>query len=361
MKTKTIKQVYTTCTRTLRAPKTSSTTNAIKTSQKKIETTPQKHKRSCFISINNWFKTKKYKIQRAVFVKPMYEYTLSLGEKEFTQYIAKNFNKIKTQLLSSKIEKSFIEKIQKCKTPEEVTQIIKEIKLAETLKITDIRNQVLFDTSLSLNKKQEIIQNADKEYFSKLFNLEKALSIKSTDKRVLDIEEVLRNKYGMEFVSLKNDYAQAKNLLEACELMAKKGEPIPQNYIVSNMMAGTGQALRTESCVLHATTSLNKILNPPNAKAKNLLSVENKLHTIIHEFGHCKQGNAIELIEIPKHFKKVPKTVSKYAKISGNAELWAELYAKVHLAPQEVIKEQWELFRYMESQILKTNKLNTFT
>lgn len=361
MKTKVISQIHTACTRTLRSSKASSTTDAIRASQKHIDSASQRSERSCFTTLKDWFSAKIYKTQRALFIKPMYNLTLSLGEKEFTQYIAKNFNKIKTQLLSSKIEKTFIEKIQKCKTPEEITQVIKEIKLAETLKTSDIQNQALLNSSLSASKKQKILQDAEKEYYSKMFNLEKALSIKSTDKRVLEIEEILRNKYGMEFVSLKNDYAQAKNILEACELMVKKGEPIPKNYIVSNMMVGTGQALRTESCVLVATTSLNKFLNPTNAKAKNFHSVENKLHTIIHEFGHCKQGNAIELIEIPKNLKKVPKTVSKYAKISSNAELWAELYAKVHLAPQEVTKEQWELFRYMESQILKTNKLNTFT
>lgn len=355
MKNKAVKQAYTTCTRTLRAHKASSTTNAIKNCQKKINTTTQIPKKTCSTSLNNWLKTKIYNIQRTVFIKPMYKYTLTLGEKELTQYIAKDFNQIKTQLLSSKLEKSFIEQIQKCKKSEEITQIVKNIKLAETLKITDIRNQVLFDASLSLNKKQEIIQNADKEYFSKMFNLEKALSVKSTDKRVLQIEETLRKKYGMEFVSLKNDYTQAKNLLEACELMAKKGESVPKNYIVSNTMVGTGQALRTESCVLHATTKLNKILNPPNIKQKDLFSTDHRLQSIIHEFGHCKQGSAIEFIEIPKHLQKVRKSVSGYAKKAGNAELWAELYAKVHLAPQKITKEEWELYHYIKSKIINMN------
>ena len=112
------------------------------------------------------------------------------------------------------------------------------------------------------------------------------------------------------------------------------------------MQMGVGQCLRTESAVLHYTTPIEKILNPQSATH---LSSKNELHTIIHEFGHLSQPEAINTLKIPKHLKKVPKGVSKYADKGSNAELYAELFAKIRLTPDKVTREELELFEFLKN------------
>ena len=277
--------------------------------------------------------------------------TLGLSTPVLTEYIAKDFNQIKAQLLKTNLDESILKKIEDCKTPEEIANIIKMVKIEETNKILDV-NKAL-SSNLSVYEKQKILQKAYKPYNSKMVELEKALSLPSIDPKVVEIESILKNKYGFEFVSLKDDYEHAQKVLKACEIMTKNGQPLPKNYIVSNMLNGAGQNFKSESTVILSSSNLDKVINPKFAKekaiAKNLYSTDSELQLIIHEFGHNLQPETISTYELPKQFKKVPKAVSKYANSGSPAELWAELFAKIQLAPKTVTKEQRELFEHLKS------------
>ena len=267
-----------------------------------------------------------------------------IGSPIQTSYIAKDFNTIKSQLLSSNLDDKFIRLIKDANSPEEITKIIKTIQsdgLSKVLKI----NKILKNRSLTAIEQQNLVISLEKDYFAKMFDLQKALSLKSTNPRVIEIENILKSQYGMKFVSLKDDVVHAEKVLKSCELMLKNGDKIPQNYIVTNMQTGVGQCLRTESTVLHYTTPIEKILNPQTATH---LSTKLELHTIIHEFGHLSQPEAIHAIKIPKHLKNVPKGVSEYAGKGSNAELYAELFAKIKLTPEKVTKEELELFEFLK-------------
>jgi len=48
----------------------------------------------------------------------------------------------------------------------------------------------------------------------------------------------------------------------------------------------------------------------------------------------------------------VRATVSDYARISGNAELFAELFAKIRLTPEKVTREELELFEFLKNVVM---------
>ncbi len=296
--------------------------------------------------LKNIFKHVKYKLLRP-YMQLIHNVTLIASIPYLEKYISKNFNNIKRQLLKLELDKDTLNKIENSESSGEIANIIKSIKYNETMKHADLMNLTILDCSMSGKEKFNLIMTAKKEYNTKMLSLEKALSCPSVDPKVIEIEEILKRQYGMEFVSLKDDYEHAQKLLNACKLMAENGLPVPKNYIVSNMLPGVGQCLQTESTILHIPDSLNKIVNP-KTKSK-IHSIDSDIHSIIHEFGHNIQPETIDIIEIPQRFKSVPKTISRYAAMGSNAELWAELFAKMKLNPESVTQQQKELFEYLKN------------
>ena len=265
-----------------------------------------------------------------------------------TEYISKDFITIKSQLLSSQLDEKFLQQINKAKSSKKIAKICKSFEVKELTKVTKA-NELILDPTISTVEKQKIITQLREDYFSKIFNLHKALSIKSTNPRVIEIENTLKSQYGMEFVSLKDDVVHAEKVLKACEIMCKNGDKIPRNYIVTNMQNGIGQCLKTESTILHSSTKLEKLL--PSARSKHF-STNSELHIIIHEFGHSLHPSIINTIEIPKHLQHVPAGVSNYANCGSNAELFAELFAKIRLTPKNVTEEELELFEFLKNTVL---------
>jgi len=273
-----------------------------------------------------------------------------------TKYIAKDFNTIKSQLLSSNLDDKFIGLIKNAKSPEEITKIVKTIQTDALTKVLK-GNEIFKNRHLTPIEQQNQFMLLEKEYFAKMFDLQKALSLQSTNTRVVEIENLLKSKYGMEFVSLKDDIIHAEKVLKSCELMLKNGDKIPKNYIVTNLQTGIGQCLRTESAVLHYTTPIERILNP---QSTTHLSSKEELHTIIHEFGHLSQPEYIHIIKIPKHLKNIPKKVSKYASKGSNAELFAELFTKIKLTPEKITEKELELFEFLKKSDININKKYNF-
>ena len=299
-------------------------------------------------NLKNLFNHAKYNVQR-LFLQSICNFTGNACTPYLKNYISKNFDNIKKQLLKLDLDKETLKKIENSASSQEIANIIKSIKYKETMKLSDVLNLTLLDSAMPEHEKLRLIKAAENQYNTKMLNLEKALSCPSVDPKVIEIEEILKKQYGMEFVSLKDDYEHAQKLLKACKLMKENRHPLPKNYIISNMLSGTGQCLQTESTVLHLCTDLDKILNPKTKKTANVLSTEDDIQTIIHEFGHNLQPEIIRLIKIPQRFKSVPKTISKYADMGSNAELWAELFAKIQLHPESVTKQQKELFEYLKN------------
>ena len=277
-------------------------------------------------------------------------YLMDLAIPTFNAHLANGMRTIKSKLMSLPLDNKTLQAIKNANPSDELSFLLKDI-FVKQFKDTLIRtNKVFYNNALPAAEKQRLISAIKKEDFSWTFNMYKALSLKSTNPRVLQIEKILKQKYGMDFVALNDDVVHAEKLLRACELMHKNGDKLVKNYIVTDMMPATGKCLGTESAVLHSSTNLDKILNP--CSTEGLVAKTNELHTILHEFGHFLQPSNIDTITIPKHLEHVRATVSDYAKISGNAELFAELFAKIRLTPEKVTREELELFEFLKNVVL---------
>lgn len=287
----------------------------------------------------NWFKLKKDNLSARIVTKFITNTYMNLLKSDFKTYVSKDFNKIKQQLIELPING---ELFKNCNSAEDIFQIVKNFKIQKSSHLAVEKTKIIHNNSIGFSDKLKRMKSIDKEWGSQMFDLEKALSLKSTDPKVIEIEKILKEKYGMKFVSLKDDYEHGLDVLKACETMSKNGLKIPENYIVSHSMMGTGQALYTESATLHIPSKAPKVLYETSIDG-------GKLHSIIHEFGHNLQNPAIYLTELPKQFKDVPKMVSTYAAKGSKAELWAELFAKIQLTPQKVTKAEWDLFKYLEN------------
>ena len=277
-------------------------------------------------------------------------YMMELAIPTFSTRLANGLGSIKSKLMSLPLDNKTLQAIKNANSSDELSFLLKDI-FAKQFKDTLIKtNKVFYNNTLPAAEKQRLISAIKKEDFSWTFNMYKALSLKSTNPRVLEIEKILKQKYGMEFVALNDDIVHAEKLLRACELMHKNGDKLVKNYIVTDLMVANGKCLGTESAVLLSSTNLHKILNP--CGTKSLSATTNELHTILHEFGHFLQPSNIDTITIPKHLEHVRATVSDYAKISDNAELFAELFAKIRLTPEKVTKEEIELFEFLKNTVL---------
>jgi hypothetical protein len=149
-------------------------------------------------------------------------YFMDLAVPTFSARLANGLGTIKSKLMSLPLDNKTLQAIKNANSSDELSFLLKDI-FAKQFKDTLIKtNKVFYNNALPAAEKQRLISAIKKEDFSWTFNMYKALSLKSTNPRVLEIEKILQQKYGMEFVSLNDDVVQAEKLLRACELMHKK-------------------------------------------------------------------------------------------------------------------------------------------
>ncbi len=289
----------------------------------------------------------KYKISRPI-VKIAYLGSLENNRKLFTGYLSKNFLSIKHNIANSKLEKYFLDEVNLAESPDKLCSIIYKYKYNSTMSYTDKINLVLCNQKLTRAEKDLIINSEKKPFMAKMFELEKALIAKSTDPKCIELEQLLKDRFGLNIVSLQDDYEQGKKILKVCELLQSNGLKLPKNFIISNSIPGSGQALTTESCVLlNSSCSIN--LTHTKGKGR-WSSTDNNLHELVHECGHIIQPANIYTAIIPKEFKNTIKSLSGYAKTSkSNAEIWAELFAKKYLSPQAFTPEEEHLFTFLSN------------
>ena len=201
-----------------------------------------------------------------------------------------------------------------------------------------------------------------------IYRIQKGMADKTTNPKVLEIEKVLQEKYGFNFVALGDNLKQAKNILNACKIWEKAGEKMPKDIILTETMPvafAQGQCLHTSNgntCILIAKnpnlmtrlgTYIEKfhdtIVNLFNSSKTHLKSTNSKYHTYIHEFSHSIQPKSIieNRLIIPEELKPVSKKVSEYGN-SSLEELYAELKAKSILTPQKMKEQEWKLLQYLE-------------
>lgn len=192
-----------------------------------------------------------------------------------------------------------------------------------------------------------------------LLDICKIIKQDSTNPKVIEIENILKEKYGMKFVDLANNEELANKVLESVKLAHSKGIQTPNNIIISNLQNDCGEALihtNLEKTVMLENTNptdvalqlleCNKIGASPlenkiydkfaeilKLKEQMHLSTTHPCHTVIHEFNHLGQLNllASRFKKIPTEFEPTYRNLSGYAASGTPGEVEAELLTKLHL------------------------------
>ena len=291
---------------------------------------------------------------------------------KITKILSTNFESQKRALIESFGKDSAIGK--KLSTASVATELASMIESHQTNLLMDCGKykamvEEVRTTNLNEIKYwQEKYLNSYYKYNESLYKTEHILAQKSVNPKVIKIEKILHDTYGINFINLGDDLKQGKRILKACEKWKTAGEKLPDEIFVSNTIPvalATGQSLRLpngKTFVLYCNSSnkINNILGsieylqdiikkfiPKKLCAKSTTS---KIHVQIHELAHSIQplGMIKQQIEIPTKYQEIAKTISKYANCSVE-ELYAELKTLSILNPKKMTTDAWNLLKYLES------------
>lgn len=248
------------------------------------------------------------------------------------------------QELSKVCDKNVLARIEKAQTPEQLAKILAEQDAGGIVKMSKglISSKVLDKSGklvkpMTLAQEQAIYQQkcARAEF---ILAREKALHVPSRNPRVIAIENILKEQYGVKFASLKDNEVLAKQVLKAYETAAKNGVEVPKNVIVSDFMFANGENLFNGTILLNSSQ---------RALRQGFTSTTSEFHVPLHEIMHGEQPKLISfnMKKIPSRFQEVKQNLSGYSAKAGTHETFTELNTKRlidGLNPQEQ-----ELYNYL--------------
>lgn len=250
------------------------------------------------------------------------------------------------QELSKVCDKKVITRISQAQTPEQLAKILAEqeagylYKTGNTLMKANLVNQ---SQSCTLSKAmplelEQILYAQRIKRGEFILAREKALHVPSKNPQVIAIENILKEQYGVKFVSLKDNEQLAKQILRAFETASKNGVELPKNIAVSNFMFANGENLFNGTILLNSRQP---------ALRKGFTSTDSDFHVPLHEIMHGKQPRLISfnMKKIPERFQEVKRNLSGYSAAAGTHETFTELNTKRlidGLNPQEQ-----ELYNYL--------------
>lgn len=276
--------------------------------------------------------------------------------------------------------------------------VLKQIKSAKTLRelfasMINFPNILVKKTfpkyPASLAKKQSKPLQVEQEIY-KYRNLRTdcvreintIFSKKSTQPIVVQIENILKEKYGVKKALLNDDMIVATRVLEAVKLAKSKGIKIPDEFIVTDFTLGGGECMRSFKNNKEITTVLLPHTNTKNlylTKKYDILSgpmtpnyikqtlnkwkdfcgfkehssTSSPLHMEIHEMMHQTHPylSAFVTKKVPAKFLPVVRKVSGYSAVNekNNFEIYTELATKNVLEKLE--PDEAELFKFLGGDI----------
>jgi len=154
----------------------------------------------------------------------------------------------------------------------------------------------------------------------------------STNPIVVKIENILKNKYGVETALLNDDVIRAKNILKSVKKLKENNIPIPDEYIVSDFLLGA------------------RFLRLPDKQKSTVLLSSNKNNDL---YAYIKAENS-------RHFKQEQKLVKAWEKQCGFKN-WNSSDAVEHVESHEAIHGTHPFilafrFQKLENIFLKTIK-----
>lgn len=197
----------------------------------------------------------------------------------------------------------------------------------------------------------------------------------SRNPKVVEIERILKEKYGVDLALLANDLPNAQKILKAVETAKAKGIPIPRDFIVTNYKSNA-EHLRTydgrASSILIGSNAFQNVMKKfrPNVEipdaTKDLIqrwwqttgflnwnSTVTPEHQVMHEIMHHEHLPflAFKRKKIPKRFAPTIDRLSGYAASKPQCahETFTELNTKRILS--ELTPEEQELFKFLGGSI----------
>lgn len=205
-------------------------------------------------------------------------------------------------------------------------------------------------------------------------------SKKSTNSEVIKIENILKEKYGVQNASLGDDVELGQRLLQAVKFAKKKGIKIPNEFIVTPFTLGGGEYMKLSKngekicTVLLPPTSIRQrslqiidyVFNtmPTNIKQsyekwqkfcgfKTNGSTNSPMHMEIHEMLHQTHPilEAFAIKKIPNKFISTVRKLSQYSAVNekNNWEIYTELATKNVLGKLE--PDEKELFKFLGGDV----------
>lgn len=256
---------------------------------------------------------------------------------------------------SNELSSQYISMVKRIKTPEELSFVLRtysmEYNRGLNIKYKKEINELLKGKNISLKTQQKIF-NDEVKLCDIQVELIKMVTEPSIDKRVIQIENFLKEMYGMNYVHLES-IEEAKQILKTIKISQKQKIPLPKNIIITPytaiQTAGVNyvhsateytviissfkerQKAMSESYKKLVSPELNDLKNQLKKQDENLFSTKDLLHLYLHEFTHSDQ--ALELLfsfknkRIPAKFKDVVLNMNDYARTSRR-ELYSELRTK---------------------------------
>jgi len=291
----------------------------------------------------------------------------------------------KTKLVEAALsfeDKNLARKIQNAKNGDELYKLCYKYSLELSKQGEDKMKQALAQTNGKFTLEIEQLANEIRtDKFNKVSNLYNAIKNPSTNPRVIEIENQLKNEFGMKYVSLEDDLPRAEQILRVVKGLKSKGYPITDNVIVSDLHWAAGEmcVINGEKTIFLQSTNFEKAtveagndpaiisyilkrmtpnefnafqqpLHEAYMKGLTQFSTISEDHLITHE---CLHGNHTFLLaffqhKFPAKFKPTIKNISLYTNMNTNtAEVLTELESKLYLTG-ELTKEEMELYKYIK-------------
>ena len=266
--------------------------------------------------------------------------------------------------------KNLVKQVQEAKTPEELEAVINDFENTYDLSFQEelsIKYKGTKSTgpALPLECLQDFwgfdFRNSDF-----ILQVHKIINNKSNDKAIKQIEDILKNDYGMEYVILDN-IKDAQNILKTVEMAELKGVPVPKNIIVTPFIDDYGRNIShsdgSNTVIIKANEEKffnesfkaisDKDLRDAYQIRKTIMklrqtSTSSPLHVYMHDFIHaeCTSWLSVLATPFPEKYDKIVRRLSNYARDNFDKpeEIRTELRTKEVL--QSLSDEEKKVLNY---------------
>ncbi len=241
-------------------------------------------------------------------------------------------------------------------TPETLAHFIRNYvnNSSKYLKARQIQGclKAICEKKISLSLQKELYEKGRKMAGSYL-EMIKAVTVPSTDSRVIKIENYLKSMYGMDYVHLEN-FEEAKKILQTINIIKKTDIPLADTIIITpftprntkgvNLLLSKSKnavIIRSEA---EETQIMQEAYNLLSEEAKKVIdeefpnlctdcmSTNHPLHYYVHEFAHsrqCLNSFLLYVLKIvPREVKAKVPNLGEYALTTNQVEFENELVTK---------------------------------